>query len=414
MNRRTPNVTAVSDGGCGRRRGNVLVVVLGLVAAVSVLGIAYIEDNGLSVQGAFNLSSMSRARYVAESGVEEATYWLSQTSPPHANAQGYWPGATGRHVDSTDDYYDVTVVRDSSNRNRYTITSIGYATSRGAALSHKTVAVVTVSPLLTVTLPYALHLDAFSWLAHDFRITGDVHCNNTVYSDAIINGNLTASGWMVYWTKPTGSAQALQPTSQFPPLNVSAYTSYLLEGTTYTAATYTSETIGTPSNFAGTDPNHSGSSQWNVSATNPGGVLKCTYRPGYGTRRVVLSNGCDFTGTIICDGDVYLNGKTITVTPLPGFPAIVCTGNLYVSDNNADITLNGAVIVGGTLAASVSNIKKSWIAANGPVHFGGGLSLFADWTGMTINPSADRKWLYDVTGTLGTGSGGPVTVQSWQ
>lgn len=102
-----------------------MVLVIGLVAAVSIIGLAYIDGNSVTMQSSFNLCRASRARYVAESGVEQAIYWLSNARPPGANPEGYWPGASDQRVDESPDYYDVAVVRDAVDRSRFKITSTG-------------------------------------------------------------------------------------------------------------------------------------------------------------------------------------------------------------------------------------------------------------------------------------------------
>lgn len=394
-----------TDNSNPRRRGTALVLVVGLVAAVAVLGLAYIESNGVDVQSSFNLAHQSRARYLAESGVEHAMYWLSQADPPGANADGYWPGATGQQIDSTNDYYSVTVSRISGTTNQYKIVSTGCRVGGSTALSYRVTAEVTVSGQSTFSLPYAMHVEGFSWPGPGLTFNGNVHCNNSLINAARVNGNLSASGFLMLSVTPTGTAKGWQSKVEFPAVAGSQYQSYRLDEQTHTAVTWESEVLD--NGFGQAGPGNGNNATWHVTGDNPAGVLVVTNSGG----KLSIGDNADFTGTIVFDGDLYLDGNNVKLTAASGFPALVVSGDLYLKGRNNEAVINGAVIVGGTLHTD-GDTSSHDLTVNGPVHLAGGL-VFWDTVGdIVINYTQERSWLYDYTGS-GAPRGGTVTLDSW-
>lgn len=92
--------------GLGRRRGFALMIVLSLVAAASVLGLSFTSASTVRVRTADNFARLSRARYLAESGLQHAIYMMRCDSAgllasSAAKAMGPY------FVDDSDDTYSV-------------------------------------------------------------------------------------------------------------------------------------------------------------------------------------------------------------------------------------------------------------------------------------------------------------------
>lgn len=387
-----------------RHGGYALVLVIGLVAAVSVLGLSYIDDNSVTVTSASNLTYLSRARYLAESGVEQAIYWLGVGNPPVVNGDGYWPGATNQLVDGTSDYYDVTVVRSETDDTRFTVTSTGYCMRNTTVLmSRRVTATVTRALAPTASLNHALLLASSDTTTSRTNQTynGSVHSNGSVINYATINGNLTACGLALAIKRATGSNLSWQNYVSFPDFRYNHYTTYTLDGQTYTAATHNQQNM------------NSGYVVPNTNGTNPYKVVNATKVTG-GTRDVKLKSNLALAGTLVIDGDVHINGSNISITPQAGFPAIVATGNLYFSGGSNSATINGAIILGGTIAGTGSLTGNS-LTVNGPMRMSA-LSI-ANWSsgGITVNLTAhtNRAWLYNFTIPADQWPQGRVDVQAW-
>lgn len=390
--------------GSRRHGGYALVLVIGLVAAVSVLGLSYIDDNSLTVQGSANLCNLSRARYVAESGVEQAIFWLGETNPPNANADGYWPGATRQLVDASGyDCYDVAVTRDESDTTRFCVTSTGYVMKNATepVLSHRVTVWVTRSLDPTVTLNYALLVEATSSLSGNQTYNGPVHSNGSILNYGTINGNMTACGWALYsvWHRPSGTVAGFQQPVSFPNFQYNNYTTYRLNNTTCTAVVYTGDNIT------------AGYLVPNVNGANPGLVVYAGSTKG----KVTLKANLALQGTLVVKGDVYLDGKNISITPQPGFPAVVASGNIYFHDKNNTATFNGAALIQGVITTT-DHLEGNSMTINGPVHLYQAMNV-GSWSGggVTVNftNNTSRSWLYNFTIPPDQWPSGRVDVQNW-
>jgi len=396
------------------RGGYALVLVVGLVAAVSVLGLAYIDSNSIDVQTSFNVVNASRARYVAESGVEHALYWLARYNPPSVNADGYWPGASGRNVDATDDYYDVTVTRDGDDPGLFKIVSVGHCVSTGGPnLAHRVVVWASRPPNPTLTLTHALHLSGFNWLDAKVTVNGNVHTNNSIISNATINGNLTAVGFMIYFNPPSGSAQAFVQPILFPGITPGQYVSYELDAIARSAVNFDVEELD--QDFNQRDPSGQARPDWHLGESNPGGVLHAVHVGDGGTTAIRIKHDVQFAGTVVIDGNLYLDAANNTVlTAVEGFPALVVNGDIYLSGEDSHTTINGGLLCTGRLRKS-GNLGSSSLTINGPVHFGQGIpDLPWDYGGLTMNYMSERAWLYNFTGQPPPEGGTiPVTIEEW-
>lgn len=98
----------VMTGRRNRHRGMALMLVMILVVVAGILGISYITGSTVQMVSSDNLVWASRARYLAESGIEHATWMLKTDSDAQAALQNTWMGPF--HVAGTADSYVFTGV----------------------------------------------------------------------------------------------------------------------------------------------------------------------------------------------------------------------------------------------------------------------------------------------------------------
>ena len=99
-----------------------------------------------------------------------------------------------------------------------------------------------------------------------------------------------------------------------------------------------------------------------VTADNVGGVVEL--KPGSGS--VKLKDDLEFVGTLVIDGDLYLDGENIRLTSITGFPAIVATGAVYISNTARSVVINGVVVANNGVRPSGS-AQDSSTTINGGV-----------------------------------------------
>src|ERR1043166_4256202 len=95
----------------GARRAYILILVLGLTAVVTALGMSFINANGTAAIQGDNRYRSARAQYVSESGISVAAHYLM--NPPTGVTFGdYWRGAASVAVDASSDFVNVQVAQD--------------------------------------------------------------------------------------------------------------------------------------------------------------------------------------------------------------------------------------------------------------------------------------------------------------
>jgi hypothetical protein len=195
---------------------------------------------------------------------------------------------------------------------------------------------------------------------------------------------------------PPGAIQPNQFPQRVPPVNHDAYMQYPLDGTTYNATQWSSGTLR--------------STDWVtrggiVTPTNPGGVLMSI--PS-GSPKLKLKSDLDFTGTIVINGDVELDGSNVKLSAMPGFPALVVTGDIALASANRSITINGPVIVGKVL------MKGSLIGTmriNGPVIVHDKIETLLVGSVLDITWTAGRSVFHNFAGATDRQ---PYTILRWQ
>ncbi|HUU57988.1 MAG TPA: LamG-like jellyroll fold domain-containing protein, partial [Phycisphaerae bacterium] len=117
----------------GRRQeqsGFALLLVLMLVATAAILGVSYVASNATRGASATNLVSATRARYVAECGLEHSLYLLQNNPALIANSTN--TSALGPfYVDNTNESYTVYASPGAGAGHLYTLIAVG--TSKGVS-----------------------------------------------------------------------------------------------------------------------------------------------------------------------------------------------------------------------------------------------------------------------------------------
>lgn len=376
--------------------GFAMLLVLILVSAGFILSLAYLSVASVQVQVSQNYQSLARARYIAESGLEHAVYIL-RFSPEDLEGSSASPIGPF-YVDDSSDSYTISALEDSETPGRYTLTakaSVGL-TRRTSSMT------VCRTGGGKIVLDYGvLTGGALTRLPTSLTVNGNVHVNGQLSNSAFINGDASATDGLSdplnRISGSTTSGDAKEVTA--PDISIDDYLTYTISGEDYQAVTFTGN------NFNSNNPLADGDA---VTPGNIGGVVYLKPRRG---DTVKLGTKLNFTGTLIIDGNVQLQGKNVTLTAVDGFPAIVATGSIKIANSGRNVAINGTVVA------------KLGVVASGPTHQSSTTingALISDQTGYdnslggnhVLNYQEDLADIYDFSGESGGGTS-EVTVLIW-
>ncbi len=374
-----------------RQTGFALILVLMALVMASILGLSYVSTASIKLAGSSNLSRASRAKYLAESGLQHALYMLKVNkdamAASSANSQ-----LGPYYIDNSSDSYRFYAIVDPADPTIYYL--FAEATSGGVKQT-ASMKVRRLDARKTVTTHSMLVGGNVAWLPSTLVVNGDFHINGHLLNWAAINGDASASG--IVWDpnrKIKGTSTQYADPKEMPGITWSQYVSYKLDGVTYSAEQYKNTEIKKGGSIT------SGKA---VTASNPGGVIYLKPKSG---STVTIQKDVEFTGTLIIDGNLVLDGSNIHLEAVEGYPAIVASGTIYVTNNARNVTIDGLVRSWGGLAA-YGTTSGSSTEING--------ALISDYYGYDLNLSGshvlnyeeDRCGLYDITG----GSTGGASVQ---
>ena len=320
-----------------RRRGYILIIVLGLTAIISTLGLSFLNAHSTVMPEAVNRFRATRARYLAESGVDIATHFLLYP-PTTVSADGYWPGANGIAVDGTSDYTDVAVQQDAGDPNQFTVTALGVAHDFDGTtvVGKQTVTAQVLRPFDGKwRIPYGYLARGLAILPATVQVLGDVHSNNALLGNGWCQGNVSAAG-AASWpgSGPPASVSSMQPVFTPPPADSALYAAYSIKGKDYTAHALGRRDL-TPGQANAVNA-------IDMSLTNPGRILLAD--PGDFT----LRSAATLTGTLVVAGDLKFHQNTL-LTAVANYPALVVTGDIVADKDEAKLTVIGSVICGGSI-----------------------------------------------------------------
>lgn len=372
------------------KRGFALVLVLGLVATAVVLGLGYLYTASIKLTCVNNLLEASRARYLAESGLEHALYVMQTNIEALENSASAPLGPF--YADNSSDGYVFYAVQDESDPQTYTVFARG--TSGEAAQTATFTVHYTAVGKLAIDKGMMVG-GGMVWLPSSVEVSGNCHFNGSVVSTARIKDDVSATGFV--WDplrRIDGTVTQFAEPIDAPDITWERYKEYTLSGNYNVAITKKTDI------FDAHDPLNKGGA---IGPGNVGGVV--WLKPRHGDS-VTLARKVDFKGTLIIDGDLVLDGKDIKVTAEEGFPAIVATGRIYVT-NDAKATIKGVVVAGDGIT-SLGRSDKSKTKIEGSLVTGQRGYDFGLQGDHKIKYEEDRCLLYDFSGNTAGGSG--VTV----
>jgi Tfp pilus assembly protein PilV len=369
--------------------GFALVLVLILVAMAVVLGVSYLSVASLRLEMSQNYQDLSRARYLAESGLEHGLYLL-RFQPRQLDGTDTLPLGPF-YLDNTADEYAISCRQDAPGSDQYTLsaTAVVKGHRQGSVVQggirRTSSATVVRTPMPKVGVDQALLVSGgLVRLPTGVRLTGDVHVNGSLTNYAVITGNASATGTI---SDPLGLVSGTvhehaQPVTP-PVFTVNQYLRYNLDGVACTAVQYTGHELRPDDPLVRTGA---------VAADNVGGVVHLKPKS---KSDVIIKDRANFTGTLVTDADVEIDGNDITLTAVEGFPAIVTTGSILISSQSARLTLNGLVVAEQGIKKGKGNIKKCSSTSNGAVLCGVGGYDPALVGSHVVNYHRDRACVYD-------------------
>ncbi len=361
-----------------RQTGFALLLVMMALVMASILGLSYLSAASVRLVSSNNLLKASRAKYLAESGLQHALYVLRID-------EGALDGSVNSplgpfYLDGTGDSYSFYVVVDAENPVVYYLYAEAVV---GGVKQRSSLTVLRNDPQMVATARAMLIGGGSAWLPQSLRINGDFHVNGHLFNWACIDGDASASGFI--WDpngKISGSAEPYSESQEFPNIQWQHYLNYPLGGVNYQAITF--ETNKLHKN----DPVTKGAA---ITASNPGGVVYL--KPESGSS-VYLDKNLRFKGTLVIHGDLIIDGRNINLEAVDGFPAIVASGRIYVTNNARDVEINGLVKVwGGIMPYGATNHSSTTI--NGGLissYYGHYVSLEGN---HKLNYVEDRCAIYD-------------------
>jgi len=344
------------SGRTARRRGMALTLVMFVVLGVVVLGMAMLYGNTQRALSSQRINDGRRALYLAESGVARAKWRLSQSD---VSSAWYWQGATGQRLGASEGTYDVQV---TCQDGRYRIVSTGYVLGGDGDTHARQRVTADIKARSEWDAGKAVFSESTMVVPSAATVTGDVYAGGIVLNSGAILGAVTSVSSILNSGSISGVTRANSlVTVPGPDVQPQYYSSYTLDGVTYTAVHLYKQNLQADTEL--TDGRA-------ITNTNIKGVVFCDWADPLTARGCVkIGSNVNFQGTLVVEGDLWIAGDNVTIRSEPGFPAMVITGDLIVSENNKSCTIDGPVIIGGWLRAD--NHLNASLVINGALIFKG-------------------------------------------
>ena len=310
-----------------RQAGFALLMVMLVVAMAVVVGLSYVSSASVKMVSSDNLLKASRAKYLAESGLQHALHVLTLDPDSLKNSERRPKGEF--YADQTGDGYSFYAVEDEHDPGRYVIT----ARAKTGGVTQTASMVVRRDSGKAAILDKGVMVGRGSaQFPPGVRINGGLHVNGSLYNLARITGDVSATGWISDpWRRIDGAVDDRAEREDVPKISWSTYKKYNLSGVSYQAEKRETK------RFQADDPLNDGGA---ITDGNCGGVVWLKPQKG---KTVTLGDNVHFRGTLIINNDLVLDGRNIELTPVDGFPAIVVNGYVLITrDTQAE--LNGLVV----------------------------------------------------------------------
>jgi len=357
-----------------------MLLVMILVAAGVVLGMSYLSVASLRCHVSSSHLALARARYLAESGLQHAV-WVLRFQPEAFDAAP--DGVLGPfQADDTGDSYTICADPVGGQTGRYLLTST--ATIGGVGRSSSMTVQREAGPTFRVSQGLLVG-GGIVWTPWGLTLHGDIHVNGWLHNLAMIQGDASATeGLSDPLLRITGTTDPSADEVGVPQVRYADYSDrYTVAGVEYTTVEHDSPDMAANCPLAGGGA---------VTGTNLGGVVRLV--PG-GDGTVTLHKDLDFTGTLVLEGDLVLDGANITLTAVDKFPAIVATGKIIITDAARNVTINGAVAAVGGIVTDGQPTGQSSTTIKGALICGSG-GYASDLQGAhVLQYDADRARMYD-------------------
>ncbi len=309
-------------------KGVALIIVLGLIMAITVLSLGYLAQSETQMAYGENMALRAQMDQMAASGLEHARGLLLY--PQEIDSFSDWTAAAQQLDDTSDDYYDVNVAADVSDHCNYAITCRAYRLENGNEVGRSK-----LNAELRLDPSIALWTGSDFVMRDNWTITGDIYAagdisstaaGNSLYGDVFSGGTITG-------LSPTGR----QTASAAAPVAWPFATDSPTDIKTSFQANYTSNMIfpGIPLTM-------------DLGPFTPPRVFYCT-------GDLVVGSNVDIGGMLLVTGNLTLAGSNITITAGQNQPALYVGGNLLcrgASSVQIDglATVQGKVLVGADTA----------------------------------------------------------------
>lgn len=368
-----------------------MLLVLIVMTMAVILGASYLHSASISLAGTHGQTDLAGARYAAESGLQHGLCLLRVNRDLLVGSDvvplGPFP------VGSAGASYTISAIP-VPEPGRFTIKCQGF--SGRARQSCGALIQSTVTPFPIVVEHGLLIEGAAVSVPAGVSVFGPVHVNGDLTNHGTIAGATTATGLVTNLGSIAPAPISGADPVPLPPIVHTGYYSYLFMEQVGQALIVVRKDI--PKG----DPIVQGGS---ITPENPAGVV--VVRPEAGRTEVAIKSAFVFSGTLIVEGDVVINGKDIFLTAPAGFPALIVTGNVLIK-GDASATMAGMVyIAGGVLPV---DFKNPQIAINGALVCGGpGISDTLTGTHtITHNPVVAT-----LTDPQGRSEDEPVDILQW-
>lgn len=295
-----------------------MILVLMVVASASLMGWAVVASASIGSQISSSIQTSLQRKYLAESGLELAIYYLQHPSAsPVTPINGPWgnihyPGENGIRLSPMPGTIDVTVTNVSNGT--FQIVSTG--TLEG----------------VSQTITAEVFLNKYKTFTHAANFSGDAK----LASNITINGGVLALGSIVknsasvigdVVTGPTASSLIGQTFSDFPVSMTTYLPYYFVDGKRYKAKKIAGSNVIV--SLLDTD------------------LVNNPYNVWYTDQNVTFSLVTVVNGTIIASKNANLTvAGNLTVNAKANLPAVVTEGDLIISGNLRNATFNGPTYVG--------------------------------------------------------------------
>lgn len=307
-----------------RERGVALLTVLILVFAVTVISLGFIARCDVELACGQNTVLRVQMDQLADSALEHARGLI--LNPQEVSAE-YWTGDTNQQlVTGANDYYNVTVARDNTDRRTYDIVCEAYRLRDAQKIGRSQwTAVLRLDPCI------ALWAGGDTAIEEDWLVQGDVYGAASLFnrSSTAIDGDVFCNAL----TGPGSIAGSSQATSDltlsWPTVNVTDFTSR------YSPIVVSSDTLS-GTTFGPYDP------------------ARVVYRTG----DLTLEGDVTINTMLLVDGQLTITGANNTISAAKNLPAIYTTGDLVVRQAS-NTTVEGLAVVDGgvVLGADTSGLN---------------------------------------------------------